>query len=482
MKADEFLNQIANTVNKLELLVFFHDNPSTIDSADSLSIWTGIPYDLLLDILNQWVNLDIIKREGNLFFYNIDNIYHNIADEVISNYKTTRNLFRKELQKLVTEKDKEVLNQKIALNSEIGKTDTLLANITDGVLIINNDLVIIRANNAFCKQFPDFQIDKLPIPFHDAFIDSQLKEEIISLSQRGEGIYIKNIDAKHFEITITGIKNSSGQLIFDDETGKTSAYLWFFRDVSAKIELDQMKEELSRMITHDLRSPMTGIFTAFDLILRHDQNLLPEHLYKSCQLGKRTSQFILGMVNDLVDIHRIKEDKIPVEQLPLDFYSVLNESIEQIELLAKDRNIKLNVKITDEKMPIIGDYQKLVRVIVNLLNNAVKYTPKEGKINISLRYLVDDIIPDYLNFVPSKQNNYLVLSVKDNGFGIPNESLPYIFDKYYRVKKRKYFTVIGSGLGLYFCKLIVHAHEGLIWAESKLEKGSTFSLLLPLTK
>ena len=103
-----------------------------------------------------------------------------------------------------------------------------------------------------------------------------------------------------------------------------------------------MKEELSRMITHDLRSPMTGIFTAFDLLLQDGETYLPPHLFKSCQLGKRTSQFILGMVNDLIDIHNIEDGSIPIERIPLNLSHIIDESVEQVETLATDRNIKIH--------------------------------------------------------------------------------------------------------------------------------------------
>ncbi|MFC1852628.1 histidine kinase dimerization/phospho-acceptor domain-containing protein, partial [candidate division CSSED10-310 bacterium] len=374
MDVSHFIKQFADTVPKLEFLVFFYDNPSTMDTVESLSIWSGIPQEVVQNIIEQWCSLGLMGREDSIYFLKASETLQPVIQEVVETYKTTRRIFRAELEKIVNEKDKETIQHKRALTAEIGKTDTILENITSGVLLTDAHNTIIKFNRAFRDLFPPIAGLSPPLHFKEAFSNPLVNKKLSSLTQKGEGTFFDTIADHHYEIQIAGVKDEQGNIL-KDEDDIPVGYLWIFRDISAQKELDKMKEDLSRMITHDLRSPMTGIFTAFDLILKNDADALPTHLYKSCQLGKRTSQFILGMVNDLIDIHKIEDDSIPIEKTPLVLNKIVEDSVEQIIPLIYDRNITLHRHLSAKPLTVLGDLQKLVRVIVNLLTNAVKFTP-----------------------------------------------------------------------------------------------------------
>lgn len=479
MDETQFIKKYTDSLNKLELLVFFSDNPSTMDTADSISIWSGIPVKQIQEILDIWIDQGLVKKEGVIYYFQPDD--HellSLSKQVVQTYKSTRILFRQELDQISTTLEKEKRDHQTALSKEIGKTDTLLQNITEAVAFIDNTKTIIKCNRVFLDLFPQSQ-ERSPLSFDDIFHNVALKEAFSELIRKGGGTYQGPIGDRYFEVTVTSIKDENGETIIDDYN-EVIGYFWVFRDVSDRKKIEKIKDDLSRMITHDLRSPMTGIFTAFEMILKSGERNLPENLYKSCQLGKRTSQFLLGLVNDLMDVQRIEDGVIPIQRQVISLNQIIAESLEHLESLIKDRQISVIRSITSELMNVLGDHDKLIRVFVNLITNALKFTPKKGNVSLSLKRC--DKKPAINQTLHLADNPYALVTIDDNGYGIPEDQLPHIFDKYYRAQQSGRSIVAGTGLGLYFCKLIINAHHGEIWAESELNKGSTFFFVLPLCK
>lgn len=473
MDQNVFIKTFADSINKLELLVFFTDNPSTMDTSRSLAIWTGLQHDEVLSICEQWVEQGLLKKEGAVFYFEPPESLAPVISDVVLNYKNTRRIFRKELMEIVAQKERESQFQKRAIVAEKGRAEAILQNISNGVIQVR-DNQIISANVAFQKMFDFINAEEFPLSINTIIENELTKKE--DLLHRGEGTFVLHTHSRHFEVTISNMTESDGTLLTDAQ-GEKLGELWIFHDITERIQIEKMKVELSQMITHDLRSPMTGIFTAFDMILREGEENMSPSLYKSSQLGRRTSQFILGLINDLIDIHRIEDGTVPIERMPLDFNTVIDESIEQVSSLLRDREINFLQDRYQGKHTVLGDKQKLIRVIVNLLTNALKFTPRQGTIKIMLTEASGDDLPESVG--KDLENNNIMFSVADSGYGIPADSLKYIFEKYFRVEHQKRHKIAGTGLGLYFCQLIINAHGGFIWAESEEKKGSTFRVVLP---
>ncbi|MCK4734383.1 MAG: hypothetical protein KAT65_18150, partial [Methanophagales archaeon] len=169
-----------------------------------------------------------------------------------------------------------------------------------------------------------------------------------------------------------------------------------------------------------------------------------------------------NLVNDLLDLPRIESGRMVLKFERESLDSVIADSIESVKHAASEKGIKLNVELPEGLSSVKGDREKLTQVVINLLNNAIKFTPRSGEISIKAREF----------------NGQVEVKVSDTGIGIPPEDLEKVFDKFYQVDSTLTREAGGTGLGLAICKGIIEAHNGHIMAESELGKGSTFIFTL----
>ena len=172
----------------------------------------------------------------------------------------------------------------------------------------------------------------------------------------------------------------------------------------------------------------------------------------------------MSLVNDVLELSRIEEGDIEAEMHILSLRQAAEAAMRSVNLMAKDKEINLTLKISEPLPMVLMNEEAIERVIINLLTNAIKYTPQGGKIEIKMEGY--------------PQTNEVGVLITDTGIGIPEESLPQIFDRFYRVE-RKVHTIKGTGLGLTIVKKIVENHKGRVEVKSSLGQGSIFSFYLP---
>ena len=225
-------------------------------------------------------------------------------------------------------------------------------------------------------------------------------------------------------------------------------------------ELENLHEELTHYIIHDLKNPLTTIFTANGLLLSGETGQITGQQRKIVGNSQSGANHLLAMILNILDARKIEIGKIGLEKSR---FSVgqLKEAIKWVVVEAENEG-KM-IEITAQDGEINADLNLIGRVLENLLLNAIKHTPKGGAIKLVIK----------------KENDGNLFEISDNGEGIPQEALPHIFDKFYKVEQKKIAVVAGVGLGLSFCKIAVEAHGGTIKAESEPGKGSKFSFSLP---
>lgn len=237
-------------------------------------------------------------------------------------------------------------------------------------------------------------------------------------------------------------------------------YLFTFENVTEYRQREQQQINALHNIAHDLKAPLTSIQSYVDLV----KNLGPLSEKQEQFLDRvlQSNRFMSGLVSDILDIAWIDATgKLTLG--PVNVADLLKISLQTLENHAQKRRMTVNLTIADDLPIMQGDGQRLERVFVNLISNAIKYTPIGGTLNIDLRH----------------NSHHVVLTVKDNGIGIPSEHLPHIFKRFYRVPTGDDKTE-GTGLGLSIVQSIVERHQGVIEVESTPEVGSTFTIKLPL--
>jgi len=224
------------------------------------------------------------------------------------------------------------------------------------------------------------------------------------------------------------------------------------------------KTDFVSSVSHELRTPLTSIKGYAAILLEEKLGQLPPAVKERLEKINRHSDELVHMVNDLLDIARIEAGKMSMKIEPQDLKDIISSASDLIMIQCKNKNIELAMKLPKAIPFVIADRSQIERVFINLLGNAVKFTPAHGKITIKA----------------NTKNGVAQVDISDTGTGIPPDALSLIFDEFYRVDNLINQQVKGTGLGLSLVKHIIEAHKGKIWAESELGKGSTFSFTLPL--
>jgi two-component system, NtrC family, sensor histidine kinase KinB len=239
---------------------------------------------------------------------------------------------------------------------------------------------------------------------------------------------------------------------------------WLMRDISERKELDSLREDLTSMIYHDLRSPLANIISSFDVLDALFSGQDNEMLNSVVTIARRSTDRIQRLVSSLLDINRLEAGQVIISQQAVTLTMLAEEAVETARPLTESRHQALTSHFPASLPSIWVDVDMIRRVLVNLLENASKFTPLEGRIEIGARHTGD----------------WIQVWVQDNGPGIPFADQDRIFDKYTRLKGEK--GPSGLGIGLAFCQLAVKGHGGKIWVESKPGHGSRFLLTLPVVK
>ncbi len=232
--------------------------------------------------------------------------------------------------------------------------------------------------------------------------------------------------------------------------------------VSARRELEQLRENLTNMIVHDLRSPVGTISNSLEMLKRIQQDGRPDQAPPLIDIASRATRRLMNLVDSLLDISRLEAGQELTDRRSTPIKTLIRSAVDQLGLYAQRKRIDITVECSDRLPFVFADSEMIERVLVNLLGNAIKFTPVDGKVSISAE--VD--------------KGFMCVRVRDNGPGIAPEHRQRVFDKFARVHQQE--GVGGSGLGLAFCRLAVEAHGGRIWVESSLGQGSTFFFTLPL--
>lgn len=237
---------------------------------------------------------------------------------------------------------------------------------------------------------------------------------------------------------------------------------WILRDITERKELDRLREDLTAMIYHDLRSPLANIVSSLDVLFSMVPEDDRETVLTILKIAENSTDRIQRLVSSLLDVNRLESGQPVADQKVVDTISLIERAILDVEPVVKGRRQTITTELP-EKLPAIWvDEDMAQRVLINLMENSVKFTPPGGKLELGARH----------------EDDWVHIWVKDDGPGIPAAERERIFDKFTRLRGSS--KASGLGIGLAFCRLAVVGHGGKIWVESELGKGSTFHFTFPV--
>lgn len=338
-------------------------------------------------------------------------------------------------------------------NKQKNQVEAILLHIKDGIIAFNLDGNITYINPAAIDLFKlsksDDSFDKI---FNKIKLNVNL-EKIVYLDDVTSFEQIVSIDEKYINVFFAPIK---------DNKNRPNGIIILLQDITEHVKLDNMRKEFVADVSHELKTPITSIMGCADTLLdsEYDKDMQSKFLNVILSESNRMSK----LVSDLLTLSRYDSNKNKTEITELDLGEMTKKCLEKLNIEIEKKNHKMECFVTADVPLVKADKFGIERVILNILTNSIKYTPENGNIKI------------YVGFV----YNDAYIKVIDNGIGIPEEDLPRIFERFYRVDKARTRELGGTGLGLAIAKEIIEQNKGSIDIKSAFGKGTEVVVRIPV--
>jgi signal transduction histidine kinase len=303
---------------------------------------------------------------------------------------------------------------------------------------------------------------------------------IVSMTVGGGGLASGYHIAGHFGLVVFFLPLALTIYAFRLYVAHTKSQMASLEDIIAvrTHDLEKANQELKRLdatkthfysvINHEMRTPLTAVLGYTELLQIRDDVISPAERKRMMASVRGCSQRLLDLVNNMLDIARIEDGKLSIVQDIMEIVPVIDQALAIVQPMAKDKDVYVRVDVPPNTPYLWGDAKRVSQILINLLGNAVKYTPNTGRVTIAVR--------------PSATPDLVEISVADTGIGIPADRLPFIFDRFSRIERAEIQHTVGTGLGLSIAQGLVKAHGGEIWVESEEGHGTCFSFTLPIAK
>jgi two-component system phosphate regulon sensor histidine kinase PhoR len=367
------------------------------------------------------------------------------------------------LSKAIGEMDVQFRNQIEEISKEKDYLQTILKGMVEGVLVVDGRGRILMVNDALRRllSLSSDVSDKMPL---EIIRNAELEGAIRKAIQDGENIALEldlnKSGEKTIEVNVVSILPSNKRM--DEDSEGIRGAVAVFHDITRLKELEKIRQDFVANVSHELRTPLTTIKGYAETLL--EGALKEDQAFQFVQVIKRHTDRLTKIVEDLLMLSRIetKEFQLKMEAIPLrDF---IDDVVDFVKEPAERKKISLSRNEIPSSLAVLADRSYLEQILINLLDNAIKYTPEGGRVIVS---------------AVEKDSKDIQFSIEDNGIGIPKEDLSRIFERFYRVDKGRSKELGGTGLGLSIVKHLVQAHGGRVWVESQLGKGSAFFFTVP---
>jgi len=253
-----------------------------------------------------------------------------------------------------------------------------------------------------------------------------------------------------------------------NEEGKLIGFIKVLHDITRDKELDEIKSDFISIASHQLKTPLSTIKWNLEVLDKQTLGDLGPEQQKILEQAIEANEEMIEVVRDLLDVSRIEQGRVKPQMQRSSLPEVITKVYDHYLPLAEKHNIELKKSLPEHDIKFSFDPEAIKMVITNLVDNAIKYTPGHGQVEIKLTYQ------------PPDNPNEAVVEVSDTGVGIPPEDQAKLFTKFYRAKNIKKMNTKGTGLGLYIARNIISLHGGKLTMESVVNQGSTFKIILPL--
>lgn len=422
--------------------------------------WRGLAVFLTIILVIAAVAASILSRSITRPVSNIIKVTKRLGDKDYSSRVHTEVSGEiGELADSVNELAMSLQNQMRALHENEQQLSTILSNMVSGVMLINQEGKILMINSAM-EKFLATHNQHIVGQDYKGFDDNlNLKKDISAVFDDNEKI--------HKEITSEDLS----QKVFDAHLGpfygngwKQRGVIIVLHDITDIKRLENMRSDFVANVSHELKTPVTSVKGFAETLLSGEVN--DQETAKSfLQIIYDESERLDRLIRELMHLSRIENNVSPLKLGGVDLVALLHDNIRTLSKAISNKNIEITLPPDTEKVLIEGDADRLSQIFLNLVANAITYTGEGGSVSISIEVTTTDAR----------------VSISDTGIGIPEESLPRIFERFYRVDKARSRNSGGTGLGLAIVKHLIESHKGKIELSSVEGEGTTFTVILPIT-
>lgn len=343
---------------------------------------------------------------------------------------------------------------------ERDKTLAIIQNFADGLMVLDKEGKVLLVNPMFEELLKIKRSEIEGKSIKDLRERAFLKKAIDIIFKREKIVKVKREEfspfpEKTYELTTVPLIREKEKI----------GHLAIFHDISREKLIEKMKTEFVSFSAHQLRTPLSAIKWSLKMFLDGDLGKITKEQKSFISKTYEANEKMIELINDLLDVTRIEEGRYIFKPEFLQLEEIIQKVVKSLKGEIEKKEIKFKLEKPKEKLPKIKmDEEKIALAFQNLLENAIIYTPRGGKVKVSIK----------------KLKNEVEISVKDNGIGIPKGQQKRVFSKFFRASNAMKMETRGTGLGLYITKNIIEAHGGKIWFESEEGRGSTFYFRLPI--
>lgn len=456
MNGLEFLTEAKKLYNEVSMILLtgYADKENAIKAINEIGLYKYIE--------KPWDNDDLMMniRNGIERSHLLENLRNKIEELEIA---------KKQLQDYSQNLEKIVAERTADLSEANKKLSGIINYCADGIIIVDGEGNILQVNPA-CENMVGLSECSLCKKKIQEIAYSNVKEfnsakdnksgEIFGLSDENSEILLRDYFVVNSLSGIhTPVEMSFAAISSDDD--KNDKFVGVIRDVSVQKETEKLRDDFIATLTHDMRTPLLAAIQTLKFFLEGAIGELDDKQKVLLSTMLQSNEDLLGLVNALLEVYRFESGKLTLCKTAFSVKDLVEQCYSELKPLAEKKNIDFSVVFElEDNLHILADRAEIKRVITNLCGNALNYTNKNGIVKVLAKAQCGDFI----------------FSVTDNGNGIPQSDIPNLFKRFSQGTARKRST--GTGLGLYLSRQIIEAHNGKIWVDSKVDKGSEFSFLL----
>lgn len=368
---------------------------------------------------------------------------------------------------LLIEKNRALAEVSKTLKMSEEQDEAMMESMGEGLIVVNNQGQILQYNPKV-EEITGYASQDVMFRHYRHFVDirnkegfetkdlvrSALKEGTVVRKTYREDISIKSKDGKLIPVALTIAP------IYGKES-KVRGLVFTIHDARAEKELDKVKDEFVYVIAHELSNPIFTVSSYLDMVLEGSYGKISGAMKTPIATALSVSKQLSVLVSDLLEVLRSESGQMKFDLTPVNIPPIVSDIVKELSIKAKSKNIKLHYEET--KLPYVNTNEvKIKEVFINLIDNAIKYSPEGKNVYIRHAFLKDKVITE----------------IQDEGFGMSKMEREHLFEKFYRIRTDETKEISGTGLGLFIVKALIEKMDGEIWVDSEKGKGTTFSFAI----